>query len=50
MQYQKNINAEKKYKIESTPTIYINEKKYEGDHEYKSFKKTLQKLLKEHEI
>ena len=44
------IEAQKKYKIESTPTIYINEKKYEGDHEYKSFKKTLQKLLKEHEI
>ena len=44
------IEAQKKYKIESTPTIYINEKKYKGDHEYKSFKKTLQKLLKEYEI
>ena len=44
------IEAHKKYKIESTPTIYINEKKYKGDHEYKSFKKTLQKLLKEYEI
>ena len=44
------IEAQKKYKIESTPTIYINEKKYEGDHEYKSFKKTLQKLLKKYEI
>ena len=44
------IEAQKKYKIESTPTIYINEKKYEGEHEYKSFKKSLQKLLKEYEI
>ena len=34
------IEAQKKYKIESTPTIYINEKKYEGEHEYKSFKKS----------
>ena len=44
------IEAQKKYKIKSTPTIYINEKKYEGEHEYKSFKKNLQKLLKEYEI
>ena len=44
------IEAQKKYKIESTPTIYINEKKYEGEHQYKSFKKNLQKLLKEYEI
>jgi len=44
------IEAQKKYKIESTPTIYINEKKYEGDHQYKSFKKNLQKILKEYEI
>ena len=44
------IEAQKKYKIKSTPTIYINEKKYEGEHEYKSFKKSLQKLLKEYEI
>ena len=44
------IEAQKKYKIESTPTIYINEKKYEGEHQYKSFRKNLQKLLKEYEI
>jgi protein-disulfide isomerase len=44
------IEAQKKYKIKSTPTIYINEKKYEGEHQYKSFKKNLQKLLKEYEI
>ena len=39
------INAQKNYNISSTPTIYINEKKYEGKHEFKSFKKFLDKLL-----
>ena len=39
------IEAQKKYKIQSTPTIYINEKKYEGKHEYKQFKKAIEKLL-----
>jgi len=39
------INAQKKYNITSTPTIYINKKKYEGKHEFKLFKKTLDKLL-----
>ena len=39
------IEAQKKYKIQSTPTIYINEKKYEGKHKYKSFKKAIEKLL-----
>ena len=39
------IEAQKKYKIQSTPTIYINEKKYEGKHEYKQFKKEIEKLL-----
>jgi len=39
------IEAQKKYKIKSTPTIYINEKQYEGKHEYKSFKKAIEKLL-----
>ena len=39
------IEAQKKYKIESTPTIYINKKKYKGKHEYKPFKKTIEKLL-----
>ncbi len=37
------IEAQKKYKISSTPTIYINEKKYDGDHEYQNFKKILEK-------
>ena len=39
------IEAQKKYKIQSTPTIYINEKQYKGGHEYKLFKKEIQKLL-----
>jgi protein-disulfide isomerase len=39
------IEAQKKYKINSTPTIYINEKKYEGERDYKSFKKAIDKLL-----
>ena len=39
------IKAQQKYKIQSTPTIYINEKKYEGKHEYKQFKKIIEKLL-----
>ena len=39
------IEAQKKYKITSTPTIYINEKKYKGPTDYKSFKKTIDKLL-----
>jgi len=39
------IEAQKKYKIQSTPTIYINKKKYDGDHKYKQFKKAIEKLL-----
>ena len=39
------INTHKKYSIESTPTIFINEKKYEGNHEYKNFKKAIEKFL-----
>ncbi len=39
------IQAQKKYKIQSTPTIYINEKKYTGDQEYIKFKKEIEKLL-----
>ena len=39
------IDAQKKYKIDATPTIYINEKKYEGKHEYKQFKKAIEKLI-----
>ena len=39
------IEAQKNYKISSTPTVYINEKKYEGKRDYKSFKKAIEKFL-----
>ncbi len=39
------INTHKKYSIKSTPTIFINEKKYEGNHEYKNFKKAIENFL-----
>ena len=39
------IEAQKNYKIKSTPTIYLNKKKYEGKRDYKSFKKAIDKLL-----
>ena len=39
------IEAQKKYKIESTPTIFINGKKYTGKVNYKAFKKALEKKL-----
>ena len=37
------IEAQKKYKIQSTPTIFINEKKYSGKVNYKQFKKAIEK-------
>ena len=39
------IEAQKQYKIKSTPTIFINKKQYNGKHEYKDFKKAIEKLL-----
>ena len=39
------IEAQKKYKIQSTPTIFINEKKYSGEVNYKQFKKAIEKNL-----
>jgi len=39
------IDAQKKYKIEATPTIIINEKKYTGKVEYLEFKKEIEKNL-----
>ena len=39
------INAQKKYKIESTPTILINEKKYTGKIDYEQFKRAVEKKL-----
>ena len=42
---EQRIEAQKKYKIESTPTIIINEKKYSDKIDYKQFKKALDKKL-----
>ncbi len=39
------IEAQKKYNIKSTPTIFINEKLYKEEHEYEIFKKKIEKLL-----
>ena len=39
------VTGNKKYSITSTPTIFINEKKYEGKHDYKDFRKAIKKLL-----
>ena len=39
------IEAQKNYKIKSTPTIYLNKKKYEGKRDYNSFKKAIDKIL-----
>ena len=39
------IDAQKKYKIESTPTIIVNEKKYTSKVDYKTFKKSIDKNL-----
>ena len=42
---EERIEAQKTYKIESTPTILVNEKKYSGKVDYKSFKKIIEKSL-----
>ena len=42
---EQRIEAQKKYKIESTPTIIINEKKYSGKVDYKQFKKAIDRKL-----
>ena len=39
------INANKKYSIESTPTIVINEKKLEGSVSFKNIKKNIEKII-----
>ena len=39
------IQAQKKYKIESTPTIVVNEKKYNGKVDYENFKKIVERNL-----
>jgi protein-disulfide isomerase len=42
---EQRIEAQKIYKIESTPTILINEKKYSDKVDYKKFKKIIEKNL-----
>ena len=39
------IDGNKKYSIDSTPTILINEKKYDGKHNYEAFRKAITNLL-----
>ena len=39
------IEAQKKYKIESTPTIIVNEKKYTSKIDYQAFRKIIEKNL-----
>jgi len=39
------IEAQKKYKIKSTPTIMVNEKEYSGKIDYEKFKKIIEKNL-----
>ena len=39
------IDASKKYSINSTPTIVINEKKLEGSVSFKNIKKKIEKLI-----
>jgi len=39
------IDAAKKYKINSTPTLIINDKKFDNPHNYKKLKKTIEKLI-----
>ena len=42
---EERIKGNKKYSIKSTPTVFINEKEYEGKHNYQDFKKAIKKLL-----
>ena len=39
------IDGQKKYSINATPTIIINEKKYEGSTTFKGIKKKIEKLI-----
>ena len=39
------INAVKKYDTQSTPTLIINDKKFDNPQNYKKLKKTLEKLI-----
>ena len=37
------IEAQKKYKIEATPTVFVNNKKYTGKSDYLKFRKVIEK-------
>ena len=39
------IDANRKYSIDSTPTIVINEKKLEGSANFKNIEKEIEKLI-----
>ena len=39
------IDGVKKFNIDSTPTLIINDKKFDNPHNYKKLKKTLEKLI-----
>ena len=39
------ITGAKKFKIEATPTLIINDKKFDNPNNYKKLKKTLEKLI-----
>ena len=39
------IEGQKKYSINATPTVVINEKKYEGSFDYQSIKEKIEKLI-----
>ena len=39
------ISGAKKYNIEATPTLIINDKKFDNPHNYKKLKKTIEKLI-----
>jgi len=39
------ISGVKKFKIEATPTLIINDKKFDNPHNYKKLKKTIEKLI-----
>ena len=42
---RQRIEAQRNYKISSTPTILINDKEYDGKHDFKSFEKQIDKNL-----
>ena len=44
----RRIDAQKNYKIEATPTVIINDKKYSGKVDYLKFKKEIEKNLEKY--